>query len=85
MLTGTKDKSLEGDWRTRTRPFDDLPAGCKWIGVIDGASHMNFAGAGMAANTEKLTLLSINAFLDSVRSNCVMPPPKAKGIYFKWK
>jgi predicted dienelactone hydrolase len=85
MLTGTRDNALEGDWRTRTKPFDDLPGGCKWIGVINGASHLNFAGIGSSAATQKLTLLSLNSFLDSVRNNCVTPPPTAKGIYFKWK
>jgi len=86
MLTGTKDKALEGDWKSRTLPFEDLPAGCKWLGVIDGATHMNFAGVGISGKTEKLTVLAINAFLESARSTgCAMPPPSAKGITFKAK
>lgn len=85
MLTGTKDKALEGDWHSRTVPFDDLPKGCKWLGVIDGATHLNFAGIGLSGNTEKLTLASITGFLDSVRSNCVTQPPKAKGVSFQTK
>ena len=85
ILTGTRDNALEGDWHSRTRPFDDLPNGCKWLGVIDRATHMNFAGAGVAGNTTRLTLAAVNGFLDSVRSNCVMQPPKAKGITFKTK
>ncbi len=44
LLTGTRDGALDGDWKTRTIPFDSMPAGCKWLGVIDGATHMNFAG-----------------------------------------
>jgi len=80
MVTGTKDKGLEGDWNWRTKPFADLPNGCKWLGVVNGASHMNFAGGGLSGATQKVTLLALNAFLDSVRNNCIMPPPKAKGI-----
>lgn len=33
ILTGTKDKGLEGSWEWRTKPFDVLPPGCKWLGV----------------------------------------------------
>ena len=32
MLTGTRDQSLDGDWKTRTIPYDSLPAGCKMAG-----------------------------------------------------
>ena len=58
LLTGTRDKSLDGDWKSRTIPYDGLPAGCKWLGVIDGATHLNFAGIGFSSRTEKLTLLA---------------------------
>jgi hypothetical protein len=85
MLTGTKDRGLEGDWSWRTLPFQDLPNGCKWLGVINGANHMNFAGVGASAATQKVTMLALNAFLDTVRSNCVMSPPKTKGITFMSK
>jgi predicted dienelactone hydrolase len=85
MLTGTRDKSLDGDWKTRTIPFDDLPAGCKWLGVIDGATHMNFAGGGFAGSTEKLTLLETKAFLDGLRSGKCRAPVQAEGIMVKSK
>jgi predicted dienelactone hydrolase len=85
MLTGTRDGSLDGDWKTRTIPYDSLPAGCKWLGVIDGATHMNFAGVGMSGSTEKLTLLETKAFLDSLRSGKCGAPIKAEGISLKSK
>ena len=76
ILTGTRDQALNGDWRTRTAPFYDLPPGCHWLGVIDGASHLNFAGMGFGARrTESLALPVIYAFLDGARrGNCVLPP-----------
>jgi predicted dienelactone hydrolase len=80
ILTGTRDKALEGDWQSRTVPFDSLPAGCKWLGVIDGASHMNFAGIGFAENTKKLTLLEVKTFLDGVRGGKCGLPVQADGI-----
>jgi hypothetical protein len=83
MLTGTRDGSLDGDWKTRTIPYDSLPAGCKWLGVIEGASHMNFAGVGFAGTTEKLTLLETKAFLDGLRGGKCGTPVTADGITLK--
>jgi predicted dienelactone hydrolase len=72
MLTGTRDDELGGaSWETRTEPFADMPAGCKWLGVIDGARHLNFAGHGMSLGTEELTAQTIGAFLDGLhRGDC---------------
>jgi len=85
ILTGTKDQSLDGDWKTRTIPYDSLPAGCKWLGVIDGATHMNFAGVGFAGSTEKLTLLETKSFLDGLRDGKCGAPVPADGIAVKSK
>ena len=85
LLTGTKDSSLDGDWRTRTVPYDSLPAGCKWLGVIEGATHMNFAGGGLAGATEKLTLLETKAFLDSLRNGKCGASVSQDGITLKNK
>ena len=67
VLTGTRDKALEGPWETRTKPFESLPAGCKWLGVIDGATHMDFARSGAFSDAGKLTVQTATAFLDGVR------------------
>jgi predicted dienelactone hydrolase len=76
MLTGTKDKALEGEWTTRTLPFDDMSPGCKWLGVVDGATHMNFAGSGFSHKTEKVVTGLVTTFLDSLRDSghCAVPP-----------
>jgi predicted dienelactone hydrolase len=72
MLTGTRDSELGGGaLETRTEPFSNLPAGCKWLGVIEKASHMNFAGNGVSRQTETLTVETIRAFLDAMhRGDC---------------
>ena len=85
LLTGTRDGSLDGDWKTRTIPYDSLPAGCKWLGVIDGATHMNFAGVGISGSTEKLVLLETKAFLDGLRGGRCGAPVAAEGIAVKNK
>ncbi len=64
MLTGTQDREIDGhSWETRTTPFKNMPSGCKWLGVIDGATHMNFAGNGFSKKTETLTIQVIRDFL----------------------
>jgi len=86
VMTGTLDKSMAtGDYKSRTIPYEDLPAGCKWLGVIDNATHMNFAGVGFAGNTEKLTLLEIKAFLIALRGGKCGSPVQAAGISVKNK
>jgi predicted dienelactone hydrolase len=85
MLTGTADKALEGAWTTRTIPYDVMPAGCKWLGVIDGATHMNFAGKGFSRKTEMLTIHATQTFLDSLAAGSCATLAEEDGITFKHK
>jgi predicted dienelactone hydrolase len=69
MLTGTQDMELGGlSWETRTEPFNNMKSGCKWLGVIGGATHMNFAGRGISKKTETLTSQVIREFLTGVQA-----------------
>jgi predicted dienelactone hydrolase len=69
MLTGTQDKELGRlSWETRTEPFNNMKSGCKWLGVISGATHMNFAGQGILNKTETLTSQVIREFLTGVQA-----------------
>ncbi len=85
VLTGTEDKGLEGTWEWRARPYDDLPPGCKWLGIIDGATHMNFAGIGFAGKTKKLTIDTVTAFLSGMRSGNCSAPTSESGMQLKSK
>ena len=80
VLTGTRDKTYEGDWKVRVVPFGDMPPGCKWLGVIQGATHLNFAGVGFARKTEKLTVRFVSLFLDNLRKGGCGTPPAESGI-----
>jgi len=86
MLTGTRDDELGGgSWETRTEPFKNMRPGCKWLGVIDGASHMNFAGNGMSRRTEALTSQAITAFLSGLQRNDCSAPARLSGMELKTK
>ena len=53
-----------------------MPAGCKWLGVIEGATHMNFAGIGRSRSVEAMTAQTIGAFLEGVhRGDCRLEKP----------
>ena len=57
MLTGTQEKEVGGlSWETRTEPFNNMKTGCKWLGVIGGATHMNFAGRGISKKNRGIDL-----------------------------
>jgi predicted dienelactone hydrolase len=68
QITGTEDKALEGGPETRTQPFDNMPPGCHWLAVIEGATHMHFAGRGLGSGrVEALTLGIVRDFLTASR------------------
>lgn len=79
ILTGTKDQALVGGPKARQLPFYDLPADgarkCHWMGIIDDATHMNFAGNGEGADTVTPVInQTIAIFLSGVRgSGCTLP------------
>ena len=81
ILTGTRDNSMQtGDYKSRTIPYDSMPAGCKWLGVIDGATHLNFAGVGFSGITKRLALAETKTFLDGLRGGKCASPITAQGI-----
>jgi dienelactone hydrolase len=80
ILTGTRDQSLQGGPKARQEPWHDLPGGvahCQWMGVLDGATHMNFAGSGPGhAQVEPIVSQTVEEFLDGVRHGaCTLPSP----------
>jgi len=81
ILTGTRDYAMSGPAETRQIPYQDLPAiptHCHWLGVIDGATHLNFAGIGPGAeNVKPLVTQTIASFLKGVQANaCTLPAPQ---------
>ena len=89
ILTGTRDRSLKGGPEARLVPWSKLPgtaSRCQWEGVIDGATHLNFAGVGLGhATVEPMVTQTIEAFLGGViRHACTLPKP-VSGLTLKAK
>lgn len=85
ILTGTRDQSLKGGPQARQVPWHDLPGSprkCQWMGVIDGATHMNFAGNGMGKEAvEPLVTETIAEFLSGATQpghTCAIPASTAR-------
>ncbi|WP_263365691.1 alpha/beta hydrolase family protein [Edaphobacter bradus] len=82
-LTGTQDLALNGrGWESRLIPWKEMPGSigkCQWMAVIDGAKHMNFAGAGAeAGHVNAMAMATVGSFLDGARKgNCPLPAVKA--------
>ncbi len=83
LLTGTRDATLDRrDYTARIRGFRSLGSSCAWLGVISGASHMNFAGIGFGskAATQSATIALGTAFLDALRHGHCGQPPVLAGV-----
>lgn len=85
ILTGTRDQSLKGGPEARQIPWRELTADgnreCHWMGVIDGATHMNFAGNGFGERkVEPLVISTTLAFLNGVRENRCLTPAQQSGL-----
>jgi len=89
ILTGTRDQSLQGGPEARQAPWHDLPGNtgtCQWMGVIDGATHMNFAGTGVGADrVGPMVTHTIASFLGGVRGHSCSPPASRTGMMLKAK
>ncbi len=81
MITGTRDSGLDGDYRWRTLAFDALPAsGCNRLAIVDGATHMNFAGIGFARKTREAVAPLVTGWLDGLRAGRCAIAPSLAGV-----
>lgn len=89
VLTGTRDQSLQGGPEARQIPWHDMPGSaghCQWIGVIDDATHMNFAGSGFGKErVEPLVEHAIAAFLPEAKKHACTQPSSIQGMTMQAK
>jgi predicted dienelactone hydrolase len=67
LITGTRDAGLDGDYTWRARAFDGLGPGCRWLAIIDGATHMNLGGMEARSGATKKAATLVVSYLDGVR------------------
>ena len=89
VLTGTRDQSLKGGPEARQIPWQDLPGSpgqCQWMGVIDQATHMNFAGSGMGVErVEPMVTATVTNFLAGARRPACGKPSPIAGMTLQTK
>ena len=57
-----------------------MPVGCKWLAVIDGATHLNFAGVGMSRKVTELTSNTIASFIEGVHRGKCQDDGQMRGV-----
>ncbi len=83
-ITGTRDRALEGSWQTRTTPFQQMSPGCKWLSIIDGATHMQLGGGDFSSRVQRPVFETVFPFLDDVlRNSCTPPAHSSISLQFK--
>lgn len=88
LLTGTRDFTVDHQgYEDRARAFESLGSRCAWNGVIDGATHLNFAGIGFGSRsaTEDATVTLGTSFLDALRDGHCGRPPVVRGVTIRTK
>ncbi len=88
MLTGTRDRTIDrGGYEERVKTFDELGSTCAWMGVVEGADHMNMAGAGFGAKdaAENAVVTLGTRFLDALRAGHCGSPLQIAGVAIKTK
>lgn len=88
MLTGTRDETITHQgYQDRVKSFDALGSRCAWLGVVDGANHMNMAGSGFGARdaAENAVITLGTAFLDGLRHGQCGRPPAIAGVMIRSK
>ncbi len=80
VMTGTRDSGTEGTWQWRTETYKKMSPGCKWLGIVDGAGHLNFAEVAFSSGTHALVNKTAIAFLDGVRAGRCVAPAATSGM-----
>lgn len=82
VMTGTRDSGTEGTWQWRTETYNRMSpsSGCKWLGVVDGAGHLNFAQTAFSSSVHAQVNKTALAFLDGVRAGRCTAPGASSGM-----
>lgn len=79
MITGTRDRGRDGDWRTRISAFEQLPPGRKRFIVIPDATHLELGGRG-APSVSQMVAAATREFLAGVATRGSLPRSRLDGV-----
>jgi hypothetical protein len=86
LITGTRDRGLDGDYTWRAQAYDGLAPGCRWLAIVDGATHMDFGGARSSnARVETATTTLATRYLDALRQGHCATAPKLDRVTLRTK
>jgi len=86
LITGTRDHGLDGDYTWRAQAYDGLAPGCRWLAIVDGATHMDFGGARSSnARVETATTTLATRYLDALRQGHCATAPKLDRVTLRTK
>jgi alpha-beta hydrolase superfamily lysophospholipase len=83
MITGTRDRTPDSDYRTRLTAFEGLPAGRKRLAVIPGAGHLQIGGVGSASVDTMVNTLVLE-FAEQIASG-EWSPSRTSGVTIEEK
>lgn len=78
MITGTRDRTADSDYRTRLTAFEGLPAGRKRLAVIPGAGHLQIGGIG-SASVDAMVNTLVEEFAEQIARGA-WSPSRASGM-----
>lgn len=84
MVTGTRDRGLDGDWKHRLAAYDGLPAGNAVLAVLQGGTHMDVGGKGRPGQNAKVHRIVL-AFLKARGRPLRGAMPEMLGVIYQRK
>lgn len=85
IVTGTRDRGLQGDWTWRTQPYADLAPGCARLAVIKGAGHLQLSGTRGSARIQDDVTDQVTTFLKAAMAGhcATLPAPADVTVHAK--
>ena len=84
MVTGTKDKGVDGGYETRLSAFEGLPRGQNRLAIVKGGTHMHMGGFGAGSKARTVRAI-IQAYLRDLRGGALPKPADLRGVTYRQK
>ena len=84
MITGTRDRGLDGPWQHRLAAFEGLPEGHKYLAILQGGTHMDVGGLGRGRHQRNVRAIVL-AFLRHMGKPSLSELPKRAVVTYRVK